>query len=264
MKLEVEGLTVRFGPRVVLDRIDLAVPSGGLHVILGGSGVGKSRLLRCLNGLERPAAGTVRVGEREVTAMGERELEELRQDVGYVFQHSALFDSMSVFDNIAWAAREHRGLRGADLREEVVRCLARVGLQTFVESMERLAPAALSGGERKRVALARAMALAPRVLLHDEPTAGLDPASARLVGDLIGALNRDEGLTSVVVTHDLELAMRLAHRISLLASGRFVFEGTAGQLRERSAGGEVRRYLEGERAGEDVEPLASPLTAGQE
>ncbi|MBI3890000.1 MAG: ATP-binding cassette domain-containing protein [Candidatus Wallbacteria bacterium] len=245
MRIEVSGLVVRYGEQAVLDGVELSVPEGGLHVILGGSGTGKSVLLRCLNGLERPAAGSVRVGEREVTKLSAGELGELRLDVGYVFQYSALFDSMSVFDNVAWAAREHRGLRGEALREEAQRCLTRVGLEELVESMDRMAPSALSGGRRKRVALARAMAMAPRVLLHDEPTSGLDPASARAIGTLIADLNRAEGITTVVVTHDLDLAAKLAHRISLLARGRFVFEGNAGELRDRTGDADVRRYLEG-------------------
>ena len=245
MKLSLQGVKKRYGSVAVLDGVDLEVPSGGLQVVLGASGAGKSVLLRCFNGLERPDEGTVLVGDRAVETMSEAELVELRLDVGYVFQYSALFDSLSVFENLAWAARAHRGLAGAELRAEAARCLRQVGLDDLVESMEQVAPATLSGGRRKRVAFARALAVAPVVLLHDEPTAGLDPASSRVIGRLIQELNSRAGITSVVVTHDVELALRLAHRIAILSGGRIVFQGTAGELEAGRESGAIRHYLEG-------------------
>lgn len=246
MRLSVRGVTVRFGPREVLSGIDFEVPSGGLEVILGGSGSGKSVLLRTMNGLEKPDSGEVTAGETSLAGLGAGALARIRLEVGYVFQYSALFDSLSVFENVAWAAREHRRLRGAELSAEAARCLERVGLGELVGAMERTAPATLSGGRRKRVALARALALSPRALLHDEPTSGLDPASSRAIGELIASLNRAEGLTTVVVTHDVELARRLGGRISLLAGGRFAFQGSAEQFDARRQDADIKRYLDGE------------------
>ncbi len=245
MEISLESLQVSVGGRTQIRGVDLEIGSGHAQVILGASGAGKSLLLKCINGLVRPSAGRVLVGGERVDQMAESRLGALRRQVGYVFQYSALFDSMSVFDNLIWAPREHLRLPASELRELAERSLVRVGLSELIPRMCDVMPVSLSGGMAKRVALARALALEPDVLLHDEPTSGLDPASTTAIGDLVRELNREGGITTVVVTHDVELACRIGDHISILGDGELVFQGTPGQLKAARDRPEVRCYLEG-------------------
>lgn len=249
----VEGLQKRFGSFVALSDIDMQIPRGDVTVIIGGSGAGKTTLLKILIGLDRPTAGSIRIDDLEITKLPERELNRVRRRFGMVFQYSALLDSMDVLDNVAFPLREHTKLREREIRDRVRDKLAVLGL----EGAESKFPSELSGGMRKRVGLARALMLEPEVVMYDEPTSGLDPITSRMVDDLILETRERFGVTSVVISHDMAGALRMADQIVLLAKGRVV---AAGQPRElvqsnvellrefvESSGIEVDRLL-GERA----------------
>lgn len=218
----VRGLVRRYGEHTVLDGVDFDLAPGECLAILGRSGSGKSVTLRQLIGLERPDAGSIRFHDLEVTELGERELLPVRRRVAMLFQGGALFDSMSVGDNLAFPFREHRAVPEEEIPGRVAALLARVGLAGIEAKM----PADLSGGMRKRVALARALALDPEVVLFDEPTTGLDPMTAAAIGRLILDLRRSTGAAAIVVTHDVALARRVADRFAFLDRGRFRFTGT--------------------------------------
>jgi phospholipid/cholesterol/gamma-HCH transport system ATP-binding protein len=220
----------RFGPTQALAGVSLEVPRGQVQVIMGPSGCGKSVLLKHLVGLLRPDRGAVYVFGRPVHALPEEELDALRIRVGVVFQSAALFDSMTVAQNVAFPLRRHRRMSDGALRARVGELLALVGLA----GAEPLLPAQLSGGMRKRVGIARALALEPDLLLYDEPTGGLDPVTARTVDELILRLRAELGTTAVVVTHDLASAFRLADRLAVMDAGRLVAAGTPAAIRASS------------------------------
>ena len=218
----VEGLHKKYRDKQVLDGLDFTLERGESLVVLGRSGTGKSVLLRQLNGLERPDSGRVVFDGTDLAELTERELYPVRRRVAMLFQGGALFDSMTVAENIAFPMQEHTDWDRDRIAETVRRKLGRVGL----EGIEEKAPADLSGGMRKRVALARSLALDPEVVLFDEPTTGLDPVTAASIGDLIRSSQRELGATSVVVTHDLPLARTVGDRVAFLADGRFRFLGS--------------------------------------
>ncbi len=218
----VRGLCKAYRDRQVLIDLDFDIHPGECLVVLGCSGSGKSVALRQLNGLEKPDSGSVVFDGVEISSLRERELQGVRKRVAMLFQSGALFDSMTVFDNIAFPLREHERLDAAEISAIVARKLATVRL----EGIEKKMPSALSGGMKKRVALARSLALDPEVVLFDEPTTGLDPMTAATIGHLIQQARSDLGVTSVVVTHDLALARRVADRVAFLDQGRFRFVGT--------------------------------------
>jgi phospholipid/cholesterol/gamma-HCH transport system ATP-binding protein len=216
-----------FRDKIVLRGVTLDVHAGETLVLLGGSGSGKSVLLKHLNGLLRPDAGQVVVDGVRLNDLDEDGLIPVRRRVSMLFQQGALFDSLSVGDNVAFPLREHRMLPERDVPARVREALAMVGL----ERTAHLMPAELSGGMRKRAALARALVLEPRVLLYDEPTTGLDPVVAARINHLIRDLQQRLGLTSVVVTHDLASAFFVADRLAFLYEGRIRFAGTPAQAR---------------------------------
>jgi phospholipid/cholesterol/gamma-HCH transport system ATP-binding protein len=221
------GLHKAFGSKQVLRGVDLDIPRGETVVVLGGSGSGKSVLLRHAIGLHVPDAGSVWVDGQDVTALDEEELIEPRKKVGMLFQAGALFDSMTVLDNVAFALREH-----TDWSEEAIEARVNEVLDLVeLEGVGGLMPADLSGGMRKRVALARAIALAPRALLYDEPTTGLDPITATRINQLIRSLQQRLGVTSIVVTHDIQSAFTVGDRLAFLDEGRIVFRGTLAEAR---------------------------------
>jgi phospholipid/cholesterol/gamma-HCH transport system ATP-binding protein len=222
-----QGVTKTFRSKAVLRGVNLEVQSGETLVLLGGSGSGKSVLLKHLNGLLRPDAGTVEVEGTRLETLDEDALVPVRRQVSMLFQQGALFDSLSVGENVAFPLREHHMLPPEKIPGRVAEALAMVGL----ENTERLMPAELSGGMRKRAALARALVLEPRVLLYDEPTTGLDPVVAAKINHLIRDLQRQLGLTAVVVTHDLASAFYVADRIAFLYEGRIRFTGTPAEAR---------------------------------
>jgi len=238
--LELRGVEKSFGRNHVLRGIDLDIRHGEIVTLLGGSGTGKSVLLKHMIGLLQPDRGTVKVEGRDVSRLSEREWVELRRRFGYVFQGGALFDSLSVLENVAYPLREHLSLPEPELRERVARSLESVGLA----GIEAMAPAELSGGMRKRVAVARAIALEPEAILYDEPTTGLDPANSRRIGDMIVSLRDRLGVTSVIVTHELELCFAISDRVALLAEGRLVTFDTAERVRT-STDPVVRGFLDG-------------------
>lgn len=238
--IELAGVAKAFAGKAVLRGVDLAIGAGETTVILGGSGSGKSVCVKHMIGLLRADAGSIRVLGRDVTRLSEAGWVAVRRDFGMVFQSAALFDSLSVYENVAYPIREHERWPEARVAERVAWCLAAVGLA----GVEKLLPAELSGGMRKRVGVARAIALGPRIILYDEPTTGLDPANSRRIGELIQHLQRELGATSVVVTHDLELAFAVADRIALLRHGRIALEGPAAALRGRDHP-LLREFIEG-------------------
>jgi phospholipid/cholesterol/gamma-HCH transport system ATP-binding protein len=234
------GLHKSFGDKQVLRGVDLDIPRGQTVVVLGGSGSGKSVLLRHAIGLHRADAGRVWVDGLDITGLREDELIEPRKKVGMLFQAGALFDSMTVADNVAFALREHTDRSESEIAERVGEVLQLIEL----EGVEDLMPADLSGGMRKRVALARAIALAPEALLYDEPTTGLDPITANTINHLIRNLQARLGVTSVVVTHDIQSAFAVGDRIAFLDDGKILFEGTVEEAR-RSDEPTLRGFLEG-------------------
>jgi phospholipid/cholesterol/gamma-HCH transport system ATP-binding protein len=229
-----------FDDKVVLKGVNLDIGAGETVVVLGGSGTGKSVLLRHTMGLHAPDSGQVWVDGVEVTHLGENELLETRKKVGMLFQAGALFDSMSVYDNVAFALHEHSGWDESRVAERVREVLSLVEL----EGVETLMPSDLSGGMRKRVALARAVALAPRAILYDEPTTGLDPITANTINQLIRSLQKRLRVTSIVVTHDIQSAFTVGDRIAFLSEGVIHFDGTVAEAKV-SEEHELRNFLEG-------------------
>jgi phospholipid/cholesterol/gamma-HCH transport system ATP-binding protein len=219
-----------FGAHEVLRGIELEVQRGETVVVLGGSGSGKSVFLKHINGLLRPDRGAVVVLDCGVSHRAEEKLVELRRKVSYIFQQGALFDSLSVGENVAFPLREQGDIGEDDITSRVAALLTRVGLA----GSEALAPAELSGGMRKRVALARGLALEPEVILYDEPTAGLDPLTGLRITALIEEVARTTGATSLVVTHDLSVARELGGRVAFLNEGRFAFVGSLADAARQS------------------------------
>jgi len=238
--IELAGVHKSFGANHVLRGIDLRVLDGEIFTLLGGSGTGKSVMLKHMIGLLRPDRGRVFVDGEDTAEFRERDWVEVRKRIGFVFQGAALFDSLNVLDNVAYALHEHRRMTRAETAHRVAECLESVGLS----GIEGLMPAELSGGMRKRVAVARAIALEPEAILYDEPTTGLDPANSRRIGDLITSLRDRLGVTSVIVTHELELCFAVSDRIGLLADGRMVEQGTPDALRD-SPREDVQAFLSG-------------------
>jgi phospholipid/cholesterol/gamma-HCH transport system ATP-binding protein len=226
--IEFKRVLKTYSSRRVLDEVDLAVYPGEVLVILGGSGTGKSVSLRHMNGLEQPDSGEVWVEGVEVSRLPEEQLVPIRKKVGMLFQGGALFDSMTVFENIAFALREHTTWSEEKISARVGEVLGFVNLGRDVE---RLLPSSLSGGMKKRVSLARTVALKPEILLYDEPTTGLDPVTSMTINRLIVDLNERLATTSVVVTHDIVSTLFVADRIAFLQNGRFVFIGTPEEAR---------------------------------
>jgi phospholipid/cholesterol/gamma-HCH transport system ATP-binding protein len=239
-----------FGPVKVFSGLNLSVRERESVVILGPSGTGKSVLLKHIIGLLRPDSGEVYYCRERVDTSGERELEEIRRHFGFLFQGGALFDSLSVYENIAFPLREHTRLKERDIRDRVAGKLAMVGL----DGTQRLMTAELSGGMRKRVALARAIALDPQVMLYDEPTTGLDPIRADVINELILKLNDELHVTSVVVTHDINSAYKVADRLVMLWEGKVIMEGKADDFR-RAANDDVRRFIQGRASAAELEGL---------
>ena len=230
-----------FGKQVVLDGVDFDVREGETVALLGPSGTGKSVLLKHIIGLIRPDAGTIVVDDKEVGKLKRKELAELRSGIGYVFQNGALFDSMNVFENIRLGITDEEKFRDLDYSTERVRETLRL-VNLAPETMEKF-PAQLSGGMRKRVGIARAIAGTPKYLLYDEPTSGLDPVNADVIDSLVKRLDNELGVTSVMVTHDVRGAFRVADRLALLTAGKIVQQGTQEEFLS-SKNPQVQEFLE--------------------
>ncbi len=244
---EIRDLRKSYGARQVLTGLDFTVERGECLVILGRSGSGKSVTLRLLVGLEPPDSGSIRFDGGEIAGLAERELLPVRRRVAMLFQGGALFDSMNVFDNLAFPLREHRALAESALAERVALLLELVRLP----GIEDKSPADLSGGMKKRVALARALALEPEALLFDEPTTGLDPMSSASIARLIRETRERLHTTVVVVTHDLALTRGVADRVAFLEEGRFRFLGTLAEA-ESSRDALLADFLAGREEPADV------------
>ena len=227
--IAVDDLHKSFGSQKVLNGISLTVNRGKTLAVLGRSGTGKSVLLRLIIGLEKPDSGSVLIHGRDITGLGLDQLGEIRMKMGFLFQHAALYDSLTVEQNVAFPLRHHRkAMSKAELGARVMQLLAEVGMEGHLEKM----PSDISGGMQKRVGLARALALEPDILLLDEPTAGLDPISAAEIDDLVLKLQAEHHMASIVVTHDLHSAKTIADRLALLNEGNVVIEGSFEELQK--------------------------------
>ncbi len=250
------GVCKRFGSQVVLDHFDLDIPVSRTTVVLGPSGCGKSVMLKHIVGLLRPDAGEVSFDGRRIDGLRESEMNQVRLQVGLLFQMAALFDSMSVAENIEFPLREHTTLTKAERRERVHEALATVDLA----GAEQKLPAELSGGQRKRVGLARAIVLKPRVVLYDEPTTGLDPVRSDGINELIIKLKETMGVTNVVVTHDLISARKVADRVVMLQGGKVAAEGSFDDL-TASDDPRVQQFLEGRYTRDVDDEVMEPVAA---
>ena len=225
--VEIRDLTYAYGRRPVLERIDMAIPRGKVVAIMGISGSGKTTILRLIGGVLRAQRGEVIVAGKSVASLGRSELYALRRRMGMLFQFGALFTDLSVFDNVAFQIREHTDLPESMVRDLVMMKLHAVGLRAVHAAM----PGELSGGMARRVALARAIALDPMLMLYDEPFTGLDPIALGVTANLIRALNGALGATSIVVTHDVAEALEIVDYVYYLSEGRIVAQGTPAELR---------------------------------
>ncbi|TMQ66146.1 MAG: ABC transporter ATP-binding protein [Candidatus Eisenbacteria bacterium] len=242
--IRIRGLTKRLGTKQVLDGVDLDIGKGESVVVMGRSGTGKSVLLKHVIGLMTPDQGSIEIDGQEIVGLKEHDLDEVRKRFGMLFQGAALFDSLTVGENVGLALREHQRLDEREVRRRVAERLEWVGLS----GVEDMKPASLSGGMRKRVGLARAIAMDPQVILYDEPTTGLDPIMADVIDQLIRGLQRRLGVTTVVVTHDLVSAYKLADRIAMLHDGKVVFTGTVDETRH-TQDPLVRQFVQGSSQG---------------
>jgi phospholipid/cholesterol/gamma-HCH transport system ATP-binding protein len=238
--VSVQQVAFQVGDRSILQCVDLEIAPGEVVAIMGISGSGKTSMLKCLAGLQRPTAGRILVGDLDLVALDEARLNDQRRRMGMVFQYAALFDSLTVFENVVFGLRFHGGRRERELREAAAELLGSVGL----EGSEELYPAQLSGGMRKRVGLARALATRPEVVFYDEPTSGLDPVVARVIDDLIVSVRDKLGVTSVIVSHDVPSILRTTDRVAMLHDGRIIEYGTPAQIRS-SGNPTVRQFIEG-------------------
>jgi len=240
MKIDIVGLHKSFRSTKVLDGIDLKLPEGRITVVIGPSGTGKSVLLKHVLGLIRPGSGHINIDGRDITAMDDFELNEVRKNFGVCFQDAALFDSMTVGENIGFPFKVHTRLTHDEIMERVRDLLREVGLSGIEQKM----PSQISGGMRKRVGLARAIALGPQVLLFDEPTTGLDPVMSNAINALIREVQRKTGATSLVISHDIQGALYLADFMVMLYQGRVAFSGVPEEFQQTSDP-LVRQFMEG-------------------
>ncbi len=248
--IEIQNLSMRFGDHQVLRDISLVLPAGQTLVVIGESGCGKTVLLKAMNGLLRPTLGEVRFEGIPLARMNDHELARIRTRYGFVFQGAALFDSLTIADNIAFPLREHTRLSAAEISDIVESLLGEVGLPQSVATMK---PMQLSGGMRKRAGLARALALDPHLILYDEPTTGLDPIMSDVINELILRARSRDGVTSVVVTHDMHTARKVADVILMLyplsrlppGEPQVIFQGTPHEL-DNCSDPRIRQFIEGQ------------------
>lgn len=249
--LAIKDITKKFGSNVVLDDVSLTIEEGKTTVVIGPSGCGKTVLIKHLIVLLRPSSGEVYFRKQRIDNLNENELNGVRTHFGFLFQGGALFDSLNVFENIIFPIRQHHKITDWREIEEFVKAkLAVVGLDGF----QNYYPASLSGGQRKRVALARAIALNPEVILYDEPTTGLDPIRSDVINELILKLKRELGITSVVVTHDMTSAYKIADRIVMMHNGKIVADGSADCIRNHPHP-VVQQFINGQVSEDDLAVL---------
>ena len=253
--IDVVNLSKSFGKLVVLDGVNLAVEEGESLVVMGGSGSGKTVLLRCIMGLLRPDSGHVAIDGKVVQELDRDQLFEVRKDIGMCFQMAALFDSMSVEENVGFALMRHTAMTVAERAARVDECLNMVGLK----GTQKLRPSELSGGMKRRVGFARAIALKPRTLLFDEPTTGLDPVMTDVIGRIILGLKQEMGVTSITITHDLKSAFEIADRIAMLFRGRCLAVQSPEDFRT-NPDAVIQQFLRGDAEGPFLQDPPPPAT----
>jgi len=241
LKIRMKGVSKRFGPKVVLDGFDLDVPRGQSVVIIGGSGTGKSVALKCILGILTPEQGSIEIDGQSVVGLPASEREAVNRKIGMLFQGSALFDSLRVWENVAFGLIEGRGMAREAAKKVAIDKLAQVGLGPEVGELN---PSELSGGMQKRVALARAIAAEPEIIFFDEPTTGLDPIMADVINDLIVSCVKRLGATTLSITHDMASARKIADRIAMIYKGKIIWAGGAKDV-DRSANAYVDQFIHG-------------------
>lgn len=244
-KVELRDVHKAFGPKKVLDGINLSVNAGESLVVIGGSGTGKSVTLKCILGLLRPDKGSIKVDGQEVTTLGTRDREQVNAKFGMLFQGSALFDSLKVWENVAFSLVQGRGISRRKARDIAIKKLAKVGLTSDVGE---LYPAELSGGMQKRVSLARAIASDPEIIFFDEPTTGLDPIMADVINDLIVTTVKGMGATAISITHDMASARKIADQIAMIYKGKIIWNGPASSI-DNSGNPFVEQFVHGRAEG---------------
>ena len=244
-KIELIGVKKRFGPKVVLDGVDLTVEAGSSLVIIGGSGTGKSVTIKSILGIIRPDEGTILVDGEDVTHINGAARDRVMKKFGMLFQGGALFDSLPVWENVAFGLIQGRGMARLKARDIAIQKLAKVGLS---EDVAFLSPAELSGGMQKRVGLARAIAADPEIIFFDEPTTGLDPIMADIINDLIISTVKDVGATALSITHDMVSARKISDKIAMLYGGKIIWQGPTGQI-DHSGNLYVEQFIHGRAEG---------------
>jgi phospholipid/cholesterol/gamma-HCH transport system ATP-binding protein len=251
IKIKVRGLCKSFGRKVVLRDLDLDVPKGQSLVVIGGSGTGKSVLIKCIIGLMKPDKGSIEIDGHEVTRMSAGEREEIMHKFGMLFQGGALFDSQPVWENVAFGLIAGRGFNRAEAKEIALRKLAAVGLGPDVAN---LYPAELSGGMQKRVSLARSIATEPEIIFFDEPTTGLDPIMSQVINELIKQCVDDLGATALSITHDMQSLRVIGDNAAMIYDGRIIWHGPAGDI-DHSGNAHVEQFVQGKAEG----PIKMPV-----
>jgi phospholipid/cholesterol/gamma-HCH transport system ATP-binding protein len=226
-KIELQGVSKAFGKKVVLNGIDLVINKGESMVVIGGSGTGKSVLIKCILGILTPDKGSIKIDGQEVTTLSRKERQEIMRKFGMLFQGGALFDSITVWENITFALLQNKQISKPKARELAIEKLKSVGLGADVAN---LSPSELSGGMQKRVALARAIAANPEIIFFDEPTTGLDPIMADVINELIVKCSKDLGATTLSITHDMSSVRKIANRVAMLFEGKLIWQGDAGDI----------------------------------
>ena len=244
VKIRVANLHKSFGEKYVLRGVQLEVRHGESMVVIGGSGSGKTVLIRCIIGLVEPEEGEIYVDGTEVTSLNERQMNEIRKKFGMLFQGGALFDSLTVWENVGFGLLQHARLSEQQVRKIASEKLALLGLK----NIEDLMPAELSGGMKKRVSLARAIAMEPEILLYDEPTTGIDPVMADAINELIVRMREKLNVTSIAITHDMKSAYKIADRIAMLYQGKIIEVGTPEEIRN-SSNPIVQQFIQGNSEG---------------
>ncbi len=244
-KIKITNLHKAFGKKVVLDGVDLEIKRGESLVVIGGSGTGKSVLIKCIQGILTPDQGSILIDDEEVVGVSEKEKEKLHSKMGMLFQGGALFDSLTVWENVAFGLIENQKMDRKNAKMEAIRVLRQVGLAPDVAD---LSPSELSGGMQKRVGLARAIATRPEIIFFDEPTTGLDPIMSDVINDLIIESVKGLGATALTITHDMASARKIADRIAMLYKGKIIWQGTVKEL-DKTKNEYVRQFINGSSQG---------------
>lgn len=240
-KIQLSGVSKSFGTKKVLDGVDLEINKGESLVVIGGSGTGKSVLIKCILGILTPDKGSIKIDGVEITKLSRRERQEMMGKFGMLFQGGALFDSLPVWENISFSLLQNKTISKSAAKELAVEKLKAVGLGSDVAN---LSPSELSGGMQKRVALARAIAANPEIIFFDEPTTGLDPIMADVINQLIVKCSKDLGATTLTITHDMASVRRIAHKVAMLYKGKLIWQGEVREI-ERSGNEYVDQFIHG-------------------